>query len=210
MKWTPILVSAAFAGAGLLGGTAAFAGNHEPGLQPSPGNAYHEKVPQTYVEPSPKYAVGDEVPGDKPQQQSRNEGGRSDQAAMSGQGGGASRAEIAALEVQTATKHAGFAAQAKEAAGAHKHLQHTINCLVGKDDPAYDPSAEDPCKGQGQGAIADAEQAPGAERAADMLKEAKGIALKGKQKGEAGATTAANRVQSLLQQAEQALQRSAQ
>lgn len=117
---------------------------------------------------------------------------------------GKSRAEIAAFELQTAAKHAGFAAQAKDAETAHKHLQHALNCLVGKDDPAYDASAEDPCKGEGgQGAIADARQAPTSQKTEHTLEQAKQVAMKGRQEGESNATAAAKRLQSLLQQAEQ-------
>ena len=133
--------------------------------------------------------------------------GQHEQAGMSGQGD-KSRAEIAALEVQTAAKHAGLAAQAQDAEGAHTHLQHALNCLVGKDDPAYDASAEDPCKGEGgQGAIADAGQASGDQKAENSLKQAKEVAMQGKQQGGDDATAAAKRVQSLLQDAEDALQK---
>ena len=37
----------------------------------------------------------------------------------------------------------------------HMHLHHVINCLVGPSGQGYDATAEDPCKGQGTGAIND-------------------------------------------------------
>ena len=37
----------------------------------------------------------------------------------------------------------------------HMHLHHVINCLVGPSGQGYDSTAEDPCKGQGTGAIND-------------------------------------------------------
>jgi len=39
---------------------------------------------------------------------------------------------------------------------AHMHLHHVINCLVGPSGKGFDAQEEDPCKGQGQGAIVDA------------------------------------------------------
>jgi len=59
-------------------------------------------------------------------------------------------------EVSTAHAHALMAQTAKSTAMAHAHLQHVINCLVGPDGAGFDAKAENPCKGQGNGAIPDA------------------------------------------------------
>ena len=59
-------------------------------------------------------------------------------------------------QTDTATVHAGMALGATELKMAHAHLHHVINCLVGPAGKGFDAKAEDPCKGMGQGAIADA------------------------------------------------------
>ncbi|TAM93747.1 MAG: hypothetical protein EPN40_12970 [Rhodanobacteraceae bacterium] len=58
-------------------------------------------------------------------------------------------------EVSTAHAHALMAQNAKTLAEAHAHLQHVVNCLVGPKGTGFDSKAEDPCKGQGNGAIPD-------------------------------------------------------
>lgn len=58
-------------------------------------------------------------------------------------------------EVSTAHAHALMAQTAKNIAMAHAHLQHVINCLAGPDGAGFDAKAENPCKGQGNGAIPD-------------------------------------------------------
>ncbi|MGN2244787.1 hypothetical protein ACFWZU_14910 [Frateuria sp. GZRR33] len=62
----------------------------------------------------------------------------------------------ASKEVSTAAAHAGMALGAADLKMAHAHLQHVVNCLVGLSGEGYDAQAENPCKGMGQGAIADA------------------------------------------------------
>jgi len=62
-------------------------------------------------------------------------------------------------EVQTAMKHAGFAMMEKAVDGVHLHLHHTINCLVGPQGKGFDAKAGDPCKGMGNGAINDTNDA---------------------------------------------------
>ncbi len=58
-------------------------------------------------------------------------------------------------EIATAAAHAGMAANAADLTMVHAHLHHVINCLVGPHGAAYDATQEDPCKGQGAGAIPD-------------------------------------------------------
>ena len=58
-------------------------------------------------------------------------------------------------EVATALQHAGMSAGSSKLEDVHAHLQHVINCLVGPSGAGFDASAEDPCKGQGAGAIND-------------------------------------------------------
>lgn len=59
-------------------------------------------------------------------------------------------------QVSTAAAHAGMAMGAADLKMVHAHLQHVINCLEGPSGKGFDVKAEDPCKGQGNGAIADA------------------------------------------------------
>ncbi|HEX7370175.1 MAG TPA: hypothetical protein VF284_07850 [Rhodanobacteraceae bacterium] len=61
----------------------------------------------------------------------------------------------ASTEVTTAHAHALMAQNAKSLTEAHAHLHHVVNCLVGPKGHGFDASAEDPCKGQGNGAIPD-------------------------------------------------------
>lgn len=63
----------------------------------------------------------------------------------------------AAKEVSTAQAHAAMAQGSDSVDMAHTHLHHVINCLVGPDDEAFDAGAGNPCKGQGNGAIPDAQ-----------------------------------------------------
>lgn len=58
-------------------------------------------------------------------------------------------------EVATAHAHALMAQNAKTLAMAHAHLHHVVNCLVGPKGEGFDAKAENPCKGQGNGAIPD-------------------------------------------------------
>lgn len=62
----------------------------------------------------------------------------------------------ASKQMQTAAAHAGMALGATDLKMAHAHLQHVVNCLVGPAGTGFDADAANPCKGMGQGAIADA------------------------------------------------------
>ncbi|GAB3784736.1 hypothetical protein [Dyella agri] len=62
----------------------------------------------------------------------------------------------ASKQIATAGAHAGMALGAADLATAHAHLHHVVNCLVGPAGKGFDATAEDPCKGMGQGAIVDA------------------------------------------------------
>lgn len=61
----------------------------------------------------------------------------------------------AATEASVAHAHALMAQNAKTLDMAHAHLHHVVNCLVGPKGDGFDAKAEDPCKGQGNGAIPD-------------------------------------------------------
>lgn len=54
--------------------------------------------------------------------------------------------------VMTAAQHAGLAAGAGDIDMVHRHLHHTLNCLVGPDGQGFDQSAGNPCQ-QAGGAI---------------------------------------------------------
>jgi hypothetical protein len=58
-------------------------------------------------------------------------------------------------EIATALQHAGMSAGSSKLEDVHAHLHHVINCLVGPSGAGFDATAEDPCKGQGTGAIND-------------------------------------------------------
>lgn len=58
-------------------------------------------------------------------------------------------------EVAMAHTHALMAQGAKTVKKAHTHLQHVVNCLVGPHGNGFDPTAENPCAGMGQGALPD-------------------------------------------------------
>lgn len=62
----------------------------------------------------------------------------------------------ATTEVTTAHAHALMAQHAGTVEMSHTHLHHVINCLVGSKGVGFDAAAGDPCKDQGDGAIADA------------------------------------------------------
>lgn len=67
----------------------------------------------------------------------------------------AANTSAAAKEIDTAHAHALMAQTAGTIDMAHAHLHHVINCLVGPKGAGFDTSAENPCKGQGNGAIPD-------------------------------------------------------
>jgi hypothetical protein len=61
----------------------------------------------------------------------------------------------AAKEVATAAQHAGLAAASKDLKTTQMHLHHVVNCLGGAGGANFDAAAGNPCKDQGNGAIAD-------------------------------------------------------
>ena len=58
-------------------------------------------------------------------------------------------------EVATASVHAGLVSQTTSVHIAQMHMQHILNCLAGPDNPGFDKTIANPCKGQGAGAISD-------------------------------------------------------
>lgn len=62
-------------------------------------------------------------------------------------------------EIVNAGMHAGFAAGSPDIAGAHAHLHHTLNCLVGPGGQGFDAKEMNPCAQAGNGAIADTSDA---------------------------------------------------
>ncbi len=62
-------------------------------------------------------------------------------------------------EISTAIDHAEFSVQANKTATIHLHLHHVVNCLVGEKGKQFYAAAGDPCKGMGNGAINDAQNA---------------------------------------------------
>lgn len=62
----------------------------------------------------------------------------------------------AAKQAATASAHAGMAMGASDLKTTQMHLHHVVNCLVGPAGKGFDAAEANPCKGMGQGAIADA------------------------------------------------------
>ena len=58
-------------------------------------------------------------------------------------------------EISTALDHAQMAANGQDVKTVHEHMQHVVNCLVGPQGPEFNSTAEDPCKGMGNGAMND-------------------------------------------------------
>jgi hypothetical protein len=58
-------------------------------------------------------------------------------------------------EIVNADEHAGYAAGSADMAGAHAHLHHTVNCLVGPGGNGFDAKEMNPCAQAGKGAIPD-------------------------------------------------------
>ncbi len=61
-----------------------------------------------------------------------------------------------AKQAATASAHAGMALGAADLKMTQVHLQHVVNCLVGPSGTGFEAKVGNPCKDQGQGAIADA------------------------------------------------------
>lgn len=105
----------------------------------------------------------------------------------------------ATKEIQTAWTHAGFAAKGSSLDVVRLHLHHALNCLVGPGGKGYDAAPGDPCKGMGNGAIADS---AGNSRK-DKLEEAAAAAREGiADKIYSLSQAQAVRVQKLLKEAE--------
>jgi hypothetical protein len=58
-------------------------------------------------------------------------------------------------EISTALTHAQMAAASGDVKMVQQHLHHMVNCLVGDKSPDFDAAEENPCKGQGNGAMND-------------------------------------------------------
>lgn len=70
--------------------------------------------------------------------------------------GATAQAPAAKDEIGTAHKHALLAQGSTTLTLAQMHLHHVINCLVGESGAGFDAAVGNPCKGQGNGALADA------------------------------------------------------
>jgi hypothetical protein len=63
-------------------------------------------------------------------------------------------------EIRIASFHAALAYGMPNVAGAHLHLHHVLNCLVPPSSPHFDPHVLEPCRGLGNGALADVPSGP--------------------------------------------------
>lgn len=104
----------------------------------------------------------------------------------------------AAKEIAVAAQHAAFAAKSETLVGAHAHLHHAVNCLVGPGGEGFDPKELNPCRSMGSGAIPDTLDA-GKKK---LLKEALAHAKEGLAATDLySAVKAATRTESALKQA---------
>ena len=78
---------------------------------------------------------------------------------MLAQSSTATAAADPSAELKTAIDHAGYSAKSEALSQVHLHLHHTLNCLVGPKDKLFDPAAGNPCNGQGNGYLPDAQAA---------------------------------------------------
>jgi hypothetical protein len=105
-------------------------------------------------------------------------------------------------EISTALDHAQMASNGQDVKIVHEHLHHVINCLVGPQGPEFDSTAEDPCKGMGNGAMNDVDSKSDQHKKLDKaLSEAKDGLKKDKVKG---AQSEAKEVVKELQDAQKA------
>ena len=102
-------------------------------------------------------------------------------------------------EVATAIQHAGYAESANGIKGVHEHLHHALNCLEGPKGSGFSSHFLDPCKGMGNGAVADSQ----GEARKQVLMDAASEAKEGIQANSlAMARTDASEVQSMLKKVE--------
>jgi hypothetical protein len=94
-------------------------------------------------------------------------------------------------ELTTAQTHAGLAAKATSVDMVHMHLHHALNCLVGDKGKGFDASNENPCKGQGDGALTEAKGAQKTKIRTAIARVNTGLAATDLAKAQAGATRAA-------------------
>jgi hypothetical protein len=78
----------------------------------------------------------------------------------------------AAKQIATAEVHAQMASATKDINMVHAHLHHVINCLEGPKGKQFDPKAEDPCKGMGDGALSDLHGSPNVRAKLEMAVKA--------------------------------------
>jgi len=91
---------------------------------------------------------------------------------------GASPMEQAKNQLETAIYHGKAASGADTVDKMKAHLKHVINCIEGPEGKAFDSSALNPCKGQGNGIIPDL-KAVGSEaaKALEHVQESDSIAV---------------------------------
>lgn len=103
--------------------------------------------------------------------------------------------------LETAITQVSAAIEADTLENIHKHLQHTVNCLVGEQGKGFDASVGNPCKGMRQSAI---NAMRGQQPATRLLKHAATLARIGTRLGlVTAAKSLARQVEGLLQEAKQ-------
>ena len=97
-------------------------------------------------------------------------------------------------ELGTAQTHAGLAAKGTTVDMVHMHLHHALNCLVGPKGKGFDTKNENPCSGQGDGALSDSKGAQKARIRAAVVRVNAGLAATTLTKAQAGAVRAATAI----------------
>jgi hypothetical protein len=94
-------------------------------------------------------------------------------------------------ELSTAETHANLAAKGTTVDMVHMHLHHALNCLVGPKGKGFDSTNENPCSGQGNGALGEAKGKQKSKISAAIVRVNAGLAATKLARAQAGATRAA-------------------
>lgn len=76
-------------------------------------------------------------------------------------------------EIMRAAEHAEYASEATSIDDVHFHLHHSLNCLVGPAGQGFDGTQLNPCRGAGDGILADVHDAALAAKFEDAARKAR-------------------------------------
>jgi hypothetical protein len=122
--------------------------------------------------------------------------------APSGQSSGLSAAQA---QAKTAAAHSGFAAEGGTVSYAHEHLGHTLVCIEGTKGKNVNAAWDNPCKGMGNGVLADLQAAKASTALIDKAKAADAAAVAAVKNSDlAQIKASAKQVSTLMQEIAQA------